>query len=896
MGRRIWLVLMFSQLLWGLPHVQANVRKLIRVDLENQPKETVLALMKLHPDVVSYGEKGLRWEILTDAEQWQRIKTLGLPSQVLIEDADAYEQELRRQGYFDRFHRYDQMLQELRQVEANHPDIAKLYDIGDSWEKTAGIADRDIWAMKISDNVELEEAREPEVLYIGCHHAREIITPEIVLYFIHYLVDKYGTDSTVTYIVDNRELWLVPMMNPDGHEYVFTVDMWWRKNRRDNGDGTYGVDLNRNYGYKWAYDDLGSSPITSDATYRGTAPFSEPETQAIRDLVESHHFSISLSYHSYGQLLLFPWGYVRRPTPDHQTFLAMAQRMVAYNGYRPQMGSELYLVNGDSDDWFYGEQRTKNKIFAFTPEVGRQFHPDTTEIMSLILENLGPNLYAALAAEQYSPLLQISHQPLKDTEDVQGPYTVRAVIRSPVIPVDSTAVFVHYNTTGVSPFDSIALAPTTNPDEFEAHIPGMGDQIRIYYYLSARDEIGRQVSAPRGAPDSLYTFFVGADTLAPTIVHAPVETRCLYMAPFRITATVTDNLGIADVYLYYRRPGESFQMTSMHATSHPDEFVGYIQIADLDTGDVVEYFLMAVDASTRQNSTVFPDTGVFRFTVRWDVLYSFEESNGGFQTRGKAWEWGIPYTGPRSAHSGIKVWATRLQDNYPNRDRSSLISPPIDLRNFPHATLSFYHYFMFERDITRNWDGGNVKVSSDSGLTWKLLIPQGGYPSSHVVALGEPGFSGYQPWWEEVRFDLGDYVGKEILIRFDFASDEAVNFAGWYIDDVNIRPESLTPVESAAEGAPVPETFALFQNYPNPFNPQTIIRYDLPQDCPVKLTIYNLRGQVVRRLVDSRQKAGVHRIPWDGRDDQGKELPSGVYFCKIQAGSFSSTRKMMLLR
>jgi len=488
-------------------------RQWLRVKLTGKSVEEIRKLMELPLDVLTEGPVADELEVLADADQLRQIQTLGFSFEIQVDDLQSYERTLRQQGYLDHFHSYGQMLEEMQAVAAAHPDIAKLVDIGDGWEKTEGRAERDLWAMKISDNVDREEREEAEVLYMGCHHARELITPEIVLYFMHYLVDRYGEDPEVSYLVNNRQIWLVPMVNPDGHEYVFTDDLWWRKNRRRNNDGSFGVDLNRNYGFKWGYDDTGSSAFPWSEIYRGAAPFSEPETRAIRDLVDAHHFSISLSYHSYGRLWLFPWGYVPQDTPDHSAFKAIADSCVAYNGYQAGnvRSGTIYLTNGDVDDWLYGEQSTKTKVFGFTPEVGRRFHPDTTEISILIEENLGPNLFVAWAAERYAPRPEIQHTPLADTRSA-GPYRVTVKVSSPAFPLDSAGVYVHFNDNGYVPLDSLQMKPTANPGEFTAEIPSFGSNVTIYYYFSARDSVPRVAYLPANAPDSLFSFHVGAVT------------------------------------------------------------------------------------------------------------------------------------------------------------------------------------------------------------------------------------------------------------------------------------------------------------------------------------------------------------------------------------------------
>ncbi len=289
------------------------------------------------------------------------------------------------------YHSYAEMINELEQIAQQCPHIAQLQVIGYTVEN------RKIYAIKISDNPQLEETYEPSVLYVGNIHAREIITPEIILYFLHYLIDNYGIDERVTSIVDNRQLWLVPTINPDGHVHVETVDVWWRKNRRLNADSSYGVDLNRNFSYHWGYDDFGSSPVPFDETFRGLSAFSEPESRTIRDLVCSHRFISAIFYHSYGRSWLFPWSSEYRETPHHALFLEMSRHMTKANDYiigNVSTGA-IYIVNGDTDDYLYGNVQEKNRIFPFSPEIGNTFRQREASILRLVDENLPANLYLA---------------------------------------------------------------------------------------------------------------------------------------------------------------------------------------------------------------------------------------------------------------------------------------------------------------------------------------------------------------------------------------------------------------------------------------------------------------------------------------------------------------------
>ncbi|MFM9987408.1 M14 family metallopeptidase, partial [Flavobacterium sp.] len=174
------------------------------------------------------------------------------------------------------------------------------------------IEGREIYWVKISDNPNVDEA-EPELLYSSLHHAREAASLSQLIFYMWYLLQNYATNPDIKATVDNAELFFVPCVNPDGYVYNQSTNPngggMWRKNRRNNGSN-FGVDLNRNYGNNWGYDNIGSSPTSSSDTYRGTAAFSEPETQAMRNFCNARQFVTALNAHTYSNLLIYPWGYL----------------------------------------------------------------------------------------------------------------------------------------------------------------------------------------------------------------------------------------------------------------------------------------------------------------------------------------------------------------------------------------------------------------------------------------------------------------------------------------------------------------------------------------------------------------------------------------------------------
>ena len=324
------------------------------------------------------------------------------------------------------YHTYAEMMADLAGLAAAHPQLALLDTIGTTHEG------RLIVAVKLSDNVDVDED-EPEVLIMGCHHARELMSVEVPLMLAQYLLDGYGTSPEATELVDGREIWIAPMINPDGHVYVEDHNSgdwwtWWRKNRRDNGDGTYGVDLNRNYGYAWGYDDIGSSPSTSSVVYRGPAPFSEPETQAVRDFCAGREFALALSYHTYGELIIHPWCHDAIYTDDHELFTILGDSLARGNGYTVGCTATdiLYPTNGDSDDWMYGDTITKGRIISYTVEMNTYdeggFGPPDEMIQPTFDLMLGLNLTLLRRAAQPRGVLGPLPPQLYAVEDLADPY------------------------------------------------------------------------------------------------------------------------------------------------------------------------------------------------------------------------------------------------------------------------------------------------------------------------------------------------------------------------------------------------------------------------------------------------------------------------------------------
>ena len=253
------------------------------------------------------------------------------------------------------------------------------------------------------------------------HHAREPGAMQTVLWTLLGLVENYGTDPLATWIVDHREMWFLPVVNPDGYVYNETTNPsgggMWRKNRRNNGGGVFGVDLNRNYPYQWGFDNVGSSPTASSSTYRGPAPSSEPEIAAMVSFMEARDFRTAVTCHTYSNLWLAPWAYTPTPPPDHARFDEIGALATVVNGYPFGIANILlYPFNGVTIDTDYQLFDT----FSWLPEIGSSsdgFWPPATRIEPLAEENRVALMRTALAAGAW---VRLTDESLIDLGDGDG--------------------------------------------------------------------------------------------------------------------------------------------------------------------------------------------------------------------------------------------------------------------------------------------------------------------------------------------------------------------------------------------------------------------------------------------------------------------------------------------
>ena len=322
-------------------------------------------------------------------------------------------------GAMGGYYTFSQVESVLDQVHAAYPALTTAKaSIGTSLEG------RTLWMLKVSDNPGIDE-NEPEFRIDSLHHAREPEGMQSSLWYMLYLLESYASDPLAKYLVDSRETFFVLVTNPDGYVYNQTTNPggggMWRKNRRNNGDGTFGVDLNRNYNDHWAWDNTGSSPTTSSETYRGTAAASEPEVAAMQAFIGSRSFASSLSLHTYGNLWLYPFGYAQIYPANNTQYVEVSTLATEVNHY--QVGPPsfiLYTANGVTVDYDHDVKGT----LSWTPEIGTStdgFWPPTSRIVPLAEENLLALQRTALAGGAWMRVLSTT---LTEVGDGDGYYEV----------------------------------------------------------------------------------------------------------------------------------------------------------------------------------------------------------------------------------------------------------------------------------------------------------------------------------------------------------------------------------------------------------------------------------------------------------------------------------------
>ena len=415
--------LVFFAVLFCLPAIifaQATVYSKVKVDVA--VSGTVQRLADLNFDIDHYeGDADRGISFFVTAEELNRLASQGFNYEIIIPDFNEYYEEqqlldiekmefIRRTqftangfdfGSMGGFYTYDEVESKLDEMKSDYPNlITAKSSIGTT------IDGNTIWMAKISDNPDINEM-EPAVYFDGLHHAREPLSMATNINFMFWLLEHYATDTSVQYLIDNREIYFVPIVNPDGYKFNELTNPngggLWRKNRNVDAGGCIGVDLNRNYGFEFAHDGSCASGDPCSNTYHGEGPFSELETIAVRDFISQVEPNTAFSMHSTAGTYLMPYGYDTSP-PAYEIYSEWASSFLDECEYTYGVTYQMlgYTSCGTTRDYLHSEG-----IYGWTPEIGGSgFWPQQSEILDLVGENVRPMLYQSWIAGAY---LDIQH-------------------------------------------------------------------------------------------------------------------------------------------------------------------------------------------------------------------------------------------------------------------------------------------------------------------------------------------------------------------------------------------------------------------------------------------------------------------------------------------------------
>ncbi len=804
-------------------------KMIVRIDQPDMKTATYFQTMNY--DIASYVPNKYI-DLVVDEQEYQILKDKGYNPVV-----HTTENELKANltSKIAGYRSYEDVYNELQEKEILFSDYCRLYNIGTTWGKI--YADQgytaynnyqhDIWALKVTDNPDVNED-EPKIYIFGAHHARELISTEVAMGVLNNLLENYNSDPTILNILNNAEIWFVPIVNPNGHEVANnSLDVWWRKNLRDNNDnqslniGNYsidGVDLNRNYAWEWGL--VGASDNFEDETYHGPNPISEPELVALDSLMAANRFALGISYHSYSELVLYPFGYALNVlSPDDaamgQLATDMANTITGQNGghYTPQPSYALYPCMGSLDDYSYGKYST----FCYTIELATQFIPNGNQVAGIVENNIQASeiLFNRLFKSTLSGHIK----------DSNGLPIVAEVY---VLGVDNTGVH-------KDPF-------TTEP-QFGRY----DKMLQPGTYTVQYRKFGYQTV-------TVENIVISSDSVThQEIILVPAET-------LNLTGTVyewplTNVLPNARV-IFVNTPYDTV------FTDAQGQFV----IENIPQGE----YTVSIDCEGYglYKKTVNITSSSFEFYLA--PVYSTEdfESNFNWITTGM-WGRSVNYS-YSPTHSLADSPTGFYQDNYQS---TAKYPGPLSLAG---DTWSVSVSFMTKLDLESGYDYCYFEVSTDNS-TWDVIDT----------------FTGTSDWLKR-NYNLDNYLEDSSLnFRFRFYSDQGVTQDGIFIDDFKIYVGFGVPNNDIVTQ---PAPFVLKGNYPNPFNPSTTIEMYNNVLKNTNISIYNVKGELVKTLHNGMLSIGKHQFNWEGKDNSAKKVSSGIYFYQVRNADSIQSRKMVLIK
>ena len=853
--RRLMYVLLTAACLAAAPHAFAAEphHDLLRVPLTDPAAWAYLNLHRNELDVV-HVKPGAEAHIAAKPGDEALLRAAGLAPEVLQRDMEVANAYADKGSGFSIYHTYSESIAFMDSLRTRFPTLVSAgWSIGTTYQGRA------IWAYRVSDNADVDEG-EPEVLIDGTHHAREIMAAEFPIMFAEYLLTHYATDPAIKWLVDNRELYLVPIVNPDGFVYNETTNPtgggMWRKNRSPQAGGQYGVDLNRNYPVQWGYDDVGSSGLPADITYRGPSAASELETQAMINFANAHEFITHDSVHTYSGLTLYPWGYATTPTADDAVFAKIATEMTRYNGYTAgQPGNVLYTVNGGIFDTFYGDTSGHPAIYSMSNEIGTYgFWPPDANRAIEFQDNLQAHLYLMQIAGPYVA----AHTPV-----------VTAAAKAILPGQAGTLSFSVENQSVVASALGVSVTVATNDPwlQFQAADRAIGSLASLATATIAGNPIPFTIDAacPGGHVVS-YTVTVhsGADDLAFPFAFMVGSAPLVFSDTFEAG---TGNWSPSGAWA--STTAQSHSPTRSLTDSPGANYTNNVTSSMLLTG-------------TRQATKL-------RFWHRYATESGYDFGKVQVSANGGAWTTLAQYSGSLSTWTQVTI------------DLSAYSGQSLALR------------FQFTSDSSVVGDGWYIDdVELEGASTFAMAKPvaisplggavTGAQPelvvSNSALAAGTPVY-GFRVYRDAGCSDLAasaDNVAQGAgQTAWTAPALPAGNYwwrawAGDGVSRTDLTAAEPFTVTTYTSGVDLGATLALHVLGSDRF------RLTLPARADVTVDIHDARGARVQRLFSGSLDGGERALAWDGRDGQGRTVASGVYFVRARVDDRFLVGRIMIVR
>jgi len=837
-------------------------RTLIRLDISTSSGEEFVRRNQGWLDVIM-AKRGLYAEVAADARALAFLAESGHPYKVIQRNLEASLAYPDKGLGFGIYHTWSENIAFVDSLRLLYPEV-----ISEKWSLGQSLEGRDIWCFRVSANPDVDES-EPEILIDGMHHSREIMASEFPIMFAEYLATNYGHDQEITWLLDNRELYIVPVVNPDGFFFNELTNPdgggMWRKNRRDNGDLTMGVDLNRNYPYQWGFDDNGSSPDPGSDIYRGPSAGSEPETQALINFIDSREIRTHDTIHTYSNLTLYPWGYTSAPTPDGAVFAHMAAEMTKFNGYTPgQPGNVLYEVNGGAFDWVYGDGTSHPRVFSFSNEIGSGsdgFWPPESRRGQLFRENIWPHIYLMRVAGTWVA----AHSPV-----------IIGAAKS-VLPGQSAEL--SFTLENQSVFDSIVgLDLTIKTDDPWVQLGAAERTIGALASLATTTLAGDPLpfSVDAGCPDG----------------HQVTVTVVLHLAAGDLSYPLTFTVGATAALLTtdFEAGSDGWTLAGGWALTTAESHSSSHSLTDSPGGNYADL----ASPSATLDAALFASR--LQFWHRFDIEAGYDFGRVQVGTGG-IWQTVASYTGSQAA------WEF------------------VDLDLEAHAGQELQVRFVLETDqsvVADGWYIDDVTV---------LGIPAGDEPEPPVALAPLAGAAVAGDGLLAVS-NSSDPLGGSLVYGFRVYRDAVCTQLAATVDDI---AEGAGQTTWTLPGLPDGQYFwrAWAGNIDvrsdlstaQPFTVTTVTAVDgialgrlglrvldgvtgsqarlqltLPGRQDVTVDIYDTRGARIRRLHTGAMAGGSQVLIWDGRDGGGRAAASGVYFVRLTAGPEARTGRVVIVR